>query len=68
MRTIADSEFESRCLEILDEVCRTGQEVEIMKQGRSVARLLPIAWHQGKYPQESLRGTVKIHGNVIDPT
>ena len=67
MRTIPDFELESRCLEILDEVNQTGEPVTILKRGRPVARLLPPAATQGKYPQESLRGRVKIHGDILEP-
>ena len=67
MRSIRASEFKAKCLAILDEVNRTGEPVTILKRGRPVARLLPPSATQGKYPQESLRGTVKIHGDILEP-
>lgn len=67
MRSIRASEFKAKCLAILDEVNRTGEPVTILKRGRPVARLLPPSVAQGKYPQESLRGTVKIHGDILEP-
>jgi len=67
MRSIRASEFKAKCLAILDEVERTGEPVTILKRGRPVARLLPPARGEGKYPQDSLKGTVKILGDVIEP-
>jgi len=67
MRSIRASEFKAKCLAILDEVNQTGEAVMILKRGRPVARLLPPAPGPGKYPQDSLRGTVKILGDIIEP-
>jgi prevent-host-death family protein len=41
MKSIKASEFKARCLEILDEVARTGDTVAISKRGRVVAELVP---------------------------
>jgi prevent-host-death family protein len=35
------STFKARCLRLLDEVSRTGEELVILKRGRPVARLVP---------------------------
>jgi len=35
------SAFKARCLRLLDEVSRTGEELVILKRGRPVARLVP---------------------------
>jgi prevent-host-death family protein len=67
MRSIRASEFKAKCLAILDEVNRTGEAVTIVKRGRPVARLLPPVQGEGRYPQESLRGTVKILGDILEP-
>lgn len=39
-RTMSASEFKSRCLSIMDEVQRTGDEILITKHGQVVARLV----------------------------
>lgn len=67
MRTIRASEFKAKCLAILDEVARTGESVTILKRGRPVASLVPPSLGEGKYPQHALRGTVKIHGDLLEP-
>jgi prevent-host-death family protein len=35
------SVFQARCLRLLDEVSRTGEELVILERGRPVARLVP---------------------------
>ena len=67
MRSIRASEFKAKCLAILDEVNQTGEPVTILKRGRVVARLLPPIPSTGRFPQESLRGTVKIMGDILEP-
>lgn len=67
MRSIRASEFKAKCLAILDEVNRTGEPVTILKRGKPVARLVPPTANQGRYPQETLRGTVKFLGDIVEP-
>jgi len=67
MRSIRASEFKAKCLAILDELEQTGEPVTILKRGRPVARLVPPAAGKGKYPQESLHGTVEILGDILEP-
>lgn len=40
-RTINASEFEARCLSLIDEVAATGAPLTITKDGRPVSRLVP---------------------------
>lgn len=67
MRSIRASEFKAKCLAILDDVERTGEPITILKRGRPVARLVPPARGEGKYPQDALKGTVKILGDILEP-
>jgi prevent-host-death family protein len=67
MRSVRATEFKAKCLAILDEVARTGESVTILKRGRPVARLVPPTAGQEKYPQASLRGTVEILGDILEP-
>lgn len=66
MKTINASEFKAKCLAILDEVGRTGETVTILKRGEPVAQLVPPVPRE-TYPQDTLKGTVKILGDVIEP-
>jgi prevent-host-death family protein len=67
MREINASEFKAKCLAILDEVAQTGQPVTILKRGRPIAQLIPSIPRLGRYPQETLAGTVQIHGDIVAP-
>ena len=67
MREISAAEFRAKCSAILDEVAQTGQVVTITKRGKPVAQLVPPVPRQHGYPQDALFGTVKIHGDIVEP-
>ena len=67
MVTINASEFKAKCLAILDEVADTGEAVVILKRGRPVAQLVPPIASSAEYPQDELKDSVKITGDVIGP-
>jgi len=67
MREINASEFKAKCLAILDEVSSTGETVTILKRGKPVAQLVPPVPRSERYPQQTLRGSVEIRGDVLKP-
>ena len=67
METIKASDFKARCLAILDRVQATGESVLISKRGRPVAELAPARRTGPEFPQEQLRGTVTVLGDVVGP-
>jgi prevent-host-death family protein len=67
MVTINASEFKAKCLAILDEVAGTGETVVILKRGRPVAQLVAPVSTDSRYPQDDLKGSVRITGDVIGP-
>jgi prevent-host-death family protein len=68
MKTMTASEFKAKCLAVLDEVAEHGEIVTILKHGKVVAQLVPAAPRETGFPQDALRGTVEIFGDVIEPT
>ena len=40
-KTIKASEFKAKCLQLMDEVAATGEEIVITKNGRPVSKLMP---------------------------
>ena len=64
MRTITATEFKAKCLQLLDEVQRSGQDLVISKRGKPVARL--VAETQSK-PWLALRGTGDFTGDPFEP-
>jgi len=67
MKTMNASEFKAKCLAILDEVAETGEALTILKHGKPVAQLVPPTAQGEGYPQDTLRGTVEILGDVVSP-
>ena len=68
-REIPAGEFKAKCLQLMDEVNRTGIELIITKRGRPVARLLP-ARQRTDSPFGWMKGTVRIVGDIVtsDPS
>lgn len=64
---IALSQFKARCLEIMDEIQKTREEVIITKRGKPVAKLVPIDGQKPASPMGFLRGTVIIRGDIVGP-
>jgi prevent-host-death family protein len=67
MKEMNASDFKAKCLAILDEVAATGEEITILKRGKPIARLVAAPRGDGGYPQDSLKGTVHILGDIIGP-
>ncbi len=65
-REIAASEFKARCLEIMDEVERTGAEVVITKHRKPIARLVPAQPVEGGFVG-SMKGSILWMGDVVSP-
>jgi prevent-host-death family protein len=62
-KTIAATEFKAKCLAILDELEPNG--VVVTKHGRPIARVLPINPHGNERFVGSMRGKIKIHGDIF---
>lgn len=65
-RTITASEFKEKCLELMDEVAETGEEIVVTKNGRPVAKLTPYRevpdFIFGRYQDKII-----IHGDIVSP-
>ena len=68
MSTVPAGVFKSKCLELMDEVERTKEEVIVTKYGRPVAKLVPV---QGTAPKPLFgraRGSVvSVKKDAFDP-
>ena len=67
VQTMNASDFKARCLAILDRVARTGARLIILKRGRPVAEIRPPSPTDTAYPQQTLKGTVTVVGDVVGP-
>lgn len=65
-KTIKASEFKAKCLQLMDEVAATGEEIVITKHGRPVSRLTPY-----REKPKSLfgidRDKIVILGDIMEP-
>lgn len=41
MKSIQAAEFKAKCLKIMDDVAKTGEEVVITKNGKAITKLVP---------------------------
>jgi prevent-host-death family protein len=64
MRTITATEFKAKCLKLLDEVQRTGEELVVSKHGKPVARVVP---HNAAKPWLALRDGGRFLGDPFEP-
>ena len=58
--------FKAECLQLMDEVARTGKPIIITKHGKAVAQLVPIPVR----PESQfgyLKNTVKIYKDIVAP-
>lgn len=65
-KEISASEFKTHCLELMDRVNRTHEEITITKYGRPVAKLIG---HDAEQPEifGFLSGTVTTYGDLVSP-
>ena len=64
MTVITATEFKAKCLHLLDEVQRTGQELVISKRGKPVARVIA---EKTTKPWLALRGKGRFKGDPFEP-
>jgi len=65
MQMVTATEFKAKCLRLLDEVNRTGEELVISKRGKPVARVIP---ENPAKPWLALRGNGRYIGDPFEPT
>ena len=63
MTVISATEFKAKCLHLLDEVQRTGQDLVISKRGRPVARVVA---EKASKPWLALRGKGSCKGDPFE--
>ncbi len=65
-KTIKASEFKAKCLQLMDEVAATGEEIVITKNGRPVSRLAPYREKPKSWFGVD-RDKIVILGDIIEP-
>lgn len=64
---ITVTEFKTHCLEIIKNVQRKRTSVVISKRGKPVAKLVPIDSEPVPSLYGSMKGTVRIIGDIVSP-
>jgi prevent-host-death family protein len=67
MKTIAAGKFKATCLAVMDEVQAKREPVVITKNGKPVAKLVPIVTEDGDPLFGFYKGKLEIPGDVISP-
>ena len=65
-REISAGDFKARCLALMDEVRDRGGEYVVTKRGVPVAKLVPVRTVR-RALRGSMKGTVKLLGDIISP-
>jgi len=67
-KSVPAAEFEENVHALIDDVVEHGDEVLLMKDGRPVAKVVPVSRiEQRQRYLESMRGTASIIGDIVSP-
>lgn len=64
VKTISTTEFKAHCLQLLDMLQATGDELIVSKRGKPVAKMVPA---KPAKPWLALRGKGRFHGDPEEP-
>jgi prevent-host-death family protein len=68
MRTMAAGKFKAQCLAVMDEVQAKRVPVLVTKNGKPVAKLVPIDLPEGEDPLDAFYfGKIEIVGDIMKP-
>jgi len=69
MKTMAAGKFKAQCLAVMDEVQAKREPVLLTKNGKPVAKLVPLELAEQQDPLDAFRfpGKVEILGDIISP-
>lgn len=63
---ISAAEFKATCLDLMDEVDRTGAPIVVTKRGRAVAQLAPVRTRV-RSGFGLLKGRIVVRGDITEP-
>lgn len=67
-RQVPAAEFKAHCLQLLDQVQKSGVPLTVTKRGKPVAKLVPISAAKSGSLRGCMRGLVSIDGDLVEPT
>lgn len=66
-RRMGTAEFKAHCLEAIDDAEKLGQSLTITRQGKPVARLVPVQQPVRKLDRTAFAATFRIVGDIVGP-
>lgn len=67
MKTVSVTEFKAHCLRLLDEAQKTGEPIELLKRGQSIATILPRQLGtKASYEPGQFKDEIRIVGDLDD--
>jgi len=66
-KQVKTSDFEAKCLALIDEVAATGETIVLTKNGQPVVDLVPHVSIEKKSPFGIWKGDVEIIGDIVSP-
>ncbi len=67
MQTVSETEFQSKCLKLIDEVNESGEELVITKDGKPVSVLIPYR-EKRKTLFGLHRSVIRANDDLIEPS
>ena len=67
MRTMAAAKFKAQCLAVMDEVQAKREPVLVTKNGKPVAKLVPLEVEDDPLAVFRFPGKIEIHGDMMAP-
>jgi len=64
---IAAGQFKAQCLQLMDQVQQSREEIVITKHGKPVAKLVPVDEFEPRSVLGYLQGTVEIVDDIVSP-
>jgi prevent-host-death family protein len=64
---IAAGQFKAQCLQLMDQVKSTHEEIVITKHGQPVAKLVPVDDQSTSSFIGYMKGSVVVTGDIIEP-
>ena len=67
MQTIKASDFKAKCLALRDEVARTGEPIQVTRNGRPIVELRPVSTARAISPFGLHKGRIEVLGDIMAP-
>jgi len=65
---VAISEFEAKCLSLLEEVSKTKSPLRVTRRGKAIADVVPVSSETEERSWiGSMSGSIKIVGDIVSP-